>query len=403
MFEKRKRITMPLLLSRMISVLGNTAAAVILPIVLLEKTGSPLAAGTLSLACGLPQFLAGVFGGAALDRFNRRNISVLSDLISAVCVAALPLTDRICGLSFGWFLFFGILGAIGDIPGMTARGVLLPAAVKQDGLDLQRFVGISQALDSLAGILGPAAAALLISWIGGPASLWVTSSLSLLAALITLTVPRSIGTVGAQSDEKTADPPANPLRAGLHIILKTDRRIPAAMLLSAGILMIAASYQELIFPVHFTQIGRPQLVGYMFSMMALGLLIGPALYSIFMQKLKRRTWYVLSISGAAAGMTIMGTLASEPAILFGAALAGACCGSFSALLGYLILEKVPEETLGSVLGMQNAFFLAAPPAAVFICSLLVTGFGTRIASFLLIGLLLFFAFAALRIKSMRNL
>lgn len=174
-------VTLRLLISRLFSVFGNTAAAIVLPLVLLATTGDPLAAGTLSLCVGIPQFLAGIFGGAALDRFNRRTVSIVSDVISAACVAALPLIDLLVGLNLGWFILFGVLGAIGDIPGMTARSVLLPQACEYDGLDVQRFVGISQAVDSLAGILGPAFAAVLMTVIGDSGALWVTAAFSLVA------------------------------------------------------------------------------------------------------------------------------------------------------------------------------------------------------------------------------
>ena len=36
----------------------------------------------------------------------------------AACVAALPVVDAVAGLSFGWFVLFGVLGAVGDVPGM---------------------------------------------------------------------------------------------------------------------------------------------------------------------------------------------------------------------------------------------------------------------------------------------
>lgn len=398
----QRSITFKLIVSRIFSVLGNAAAAVVLPIVLLAETGKPLAAGTLALACGVPQFLAGILGGAALDRFNRRNISIISDLISAVCVAALPLVHMTAGLSLGWFIFFGILGAIGDIPGMTARSVLLPEAVEYDGLNLQRFVGISQAADSLAGILGPAFAAVLVGTMGGIRALWITSAVSLLGALVTLTVPQKIGCMAGKADARSGSIVA-PIKEGLRIMFRTDKVILSSILLSAGILIITACYQNLIFPVYFTETKRPELLGYILSMLALGLLVGPILYSVFVSKLKKRTWYVVSIIGTAIGITIMGSLISYPVILFGAIFAGTCCGPFSALLGYLLIERVPEEKLGSVMGMQNAFLLITPPAAVFISSALVTALGYTVTSYILIGALWIFSAAALTTKHMRHL
>ena len=88
-----------------------------------------------------------------LDVLNRRDVSAVSDLVSAASVAMRPVVDATVGLSFGWFVAFGLIGAIGDVPGMTARDALLPAVCKKDG------VGVSQSAESLVAVVGPSAAA----------------------------------------------------------------------------------------------------------------------------------------------------------------------------------------------------------------------------------------------------
>ena len=150
------RTSIRFLVSNALSLLGNSIAAVALPLILLATTGDALAAGTLALICAVPQMAIGIVGGAALDRFNRRTISIASDLVSAASIALIPIVDMIWGLNFWWFVALGLLGAVGDIPGMTARDALLPAVTKHDDVDLQRFMGLSQSLDSLVTIVGPA-------------------------------------------------------------------------------------------------------------------------------------------------------------------------------------------------------------------------------------------------------
>ena len=96
----RPRKTAPCyLLSCACSLLGNSVAGVILPLVLLATTGDALAAGTLALICAVPQFVIGLIGGALTDRFNRRNVSIVSDILSAASVALLPVVDMVWGLS----------------------------------------------------------------------------------------------------------------------------------------------------------------------------------------------------------------------------------------------------------------------------------------------------------------
>ncbi|MGI6105960.1 MAG: MFS transporter [Raoultibacter sp.] len=403
--------TIRFLASKFISTLGNASAAVVLPLVLLAITGDPLAAGTLALACGVPQFLAGIFGGALLDRFNRRNVSVISDFISAACVAALPIVEMTAGLNLGWFILFGVLGAIGDIPGMTARSVLLPSVTERDGLDLQRFVGISQAMDSLAVIVGPALAAVLIGTIGGIPAFWVTAGLSLCAALITLSLPRSIGTIKVDETPVVSDTTTGSLlsstlaslKVGIKVMFRTDGIITAAILLSTAMTMVIGSYQGLVLPVYFTELNQPERLGYVLSALSLGLLIGPLVYAALTEKLKRRTWFLISMVGMVLGMGIMAALPAYPVLLFGAFFAGLTCGPFSALLGFLVLDKVPEENRGAVFGFQNSFLLVASPLAVFGSSILVTILGTQFASWVLFGFWVLMTIVALNNRSMKRL
>ena len=70
------RTSIRFLVSNALSLLGNSIAAVALPLILLATTGDALAAGTLALICAVPQMAIGIVGGAALDRFNRRTITL---------------------------------------------------------------------------------------------------------------------------------------------------------------------------------------------------------------------------------------------------------------------------------------------------------------------------------------
>lgn len=89
------RTSIRFLVSNALSLLGNSIASVALPLILLATTGDALAAGTLALICAVPQMIIGIVGGAALDRFNRRTISIISDVVSAASIALIPVVDMV--------------------------------------------------------------------------------------------------------------------------------------------------------------------------------------------------------------------------------------------------------------------------------------------------------------------
>lgn len=390
--HRKSRIAVQYLLSNALSLLGNSVAGVILPLILLATTGNALAAGSLALICAVPQFVIGLVGGAVLDRFNRRNVSIVSDMLSALSVALLPVVDMLWGLSFGWFVAFGLLGAIGDIPGMTARNALLPAVCEHDGRNMQKVVGLAQSLNSLTVIVGPALAAFLMSSIGDSKALWFTSAMSLGAAFATLTLPQVVGRIGQQpnGDEdresgrgvlfrSLANGARESLAAGVRVLFKSDALLTASMLLTFGITMIMGAFQGLVLPVHFTETGNPELLGYVLSAMSAGMLISSLGYSMFAHRLRRRTWFVISLVGMAAGLVIMGLLPDFPVLMSGALILGMAAGPASSLLGFFVLDRIPAENRGAALGTQNSLLLVAAPVAVFMASAIVEAWGKAIA------------------------
>ena len=409
---KRARLpwtTVRFVASGTLSLLGNSVAGVVIPLVLLARTGDALAAGSLALICAIPQMLIGLLGGALLDRVNRRSISIISDIVSAASVALLPVVDIVFGLDFGWFVVLGLMGAIGDIPGMTARDTLLPEVVAKDGIDLQRFLGVSQSLESIVTIMGPALAALLIGLGTDSAALWVTAALSFAAAVVTLTLPRSLGSVKSGEERADAKPKSvlalakHSLGEGVNVLFKRDALLRTSMLLTFGIVMVLGSFQGIVLPVFFTNSGDPSHLGYVLSAMSAGLLVGSLGYAALTPKLSRRAWFSVSLLGMAIAVVALGCLPPYVAMLAAALGLGIAAGPASALLGFFAYDRIPGESRGSALGTQNALMLVAAPVAVFATSVVVEIWGVSVAGLALAGCWLLITAWALTTKAMRNL
>lgn len=400
------RATLPFVASSSFSLLGNSIAGVILPLVLLAKTGDALAAGTLAIVCAFPQVLAGVFGGALLDRFSRRDLSVLSDLISAASIAALPIIDMTVGLSFGWFVVCGIIGAIGDIPGMTARDTLLPAVIEHDNLDLQRFMGVSQSIDNLVVIVGPAVASMGMGFLGAANTLWLTAALSFIAAMTTLFVPRAVGVppkAGHSRGTGLVRTAMQSTKEGVRVLFKSDAVLRASVVLGMLIVIVMGSYQGMVLPVFFTQENAPTLLGYVLSAMSVGALVGSLGYAKFAYAMKRHTWYAISFVGMAIGIAALGLLASYGVILAGAAMLGLFSGPVSALFGYFVYGLIPDEHRGAALGTQNSMLLVVAPIAVFATSIVIEIVGVGMTSLVLALGWILLTLYALVMKAMREI
>src|SRR3954451_21347009 len=110
-----------LLLANAISMIGNNFSAVAIPWFVLETTGSPARTGVVAFATVLPTVMTAIFGGAFVDRFGNKRVSVVADAISGGTVALIPLLDHTIGLAFWQLVLLVFLGALLDAPGNTAR------------------------------------------------------------------------------------------------------------------------------------------------------------------------------------------------------------------------------------------------------------------------------------------
>lgn len=360
-----KVISVAYLASYFLSVLGNLIAAVALPLIVLQVTGSALGAGAVAAAAAIPAVLAGLLVGVVIDRVNRVTASVVCDLISFVSVAALPVIDMVSGVNLGWFILLGIIGSLGDVPGATAREALLPAIVRHGGISSERLVGLTEMLGAIALLLGPAAAGTLMVLFEGSQVLWITAATSLSAALLTLVIPKRVGVIDHTASTRAPNTHAvwGQLREGWRVLFR-DSFLAHITLLSFVSAMVLASLQGLILPVYFTQIEQPGMLGFVFTAIAAGMLIGGTIYVIAGRRGKRKAWFVAGLLGCTAGFGVTATLGSAWVVFAGVFIVGISSGLFGSVLGVLLVERIPEQLRGRIMGTQNAIMTAAAPIAI---------------------------------------
>ncbi|GAA3601885.1 hypothetical protein GCM10022223_17040 [Kineosporia mesophila] len=389
------RVVLAYLGSYFLSVLGNSIAAVALPLVILQSTGSPLKAGVVAAATAVPAVLAGLFMGTVIDRINRRTSSIVTDLVSAATTAALPLVALTTDLTVGWFILFGVLGSLGDVPGLTAREALLPAISRNSGMTPERLVGLRESLGALCIVIGPAAAAGALTFFDGPTVLWVTAATSLAAALVTLLIPGTLTTVEAPG-------PGTGIRAGWKALFSSPFLVTTTALICLSAVVLAA-LQGLVLPVHFTSTGRPNQLGLVLTTLALGLLLGSGLYALAARTRSRRFWLVTGMAGTVVGFAVTATLLSTVVILTGAFLIGFSSGLFASLLGVLSMERIDDDLRGRVMGTQNALMTGAPALGIMGAAVLTEKAGVEVAAATLASIWALGALTAVLVPATRDL
>ena len=330
-----------------LSLLGNGVASVLLPLLVLASTGDVSAAGLVA--------------GVIIDRFNRRNVSIVSDFISAAAIAALPLIDAVVGLNLTWFIVIAALGAIWDVPGMTAREALLPKLVVAGG-KLDRVVGIRESVAAFMLLAGPGLGGAIV-WIFGVGSLpfILTALTSLTAALLTFGIDADKGKVNWKPLTITGVV-TDLLGCGQFLV--RHRLVFSITMLSCFYAAVIVILQTVLVPAYFLEEAMPHLSGMTLSDFALGGFVGVGIYALAVNKVSRRMFLVVGTTGFSIGFAVIGGLFS-PWIMLGATVfIGMTNGPLGAVLGTVMIEAIPDELRGRVMGTQNALMRAIPALAV---------------------------------------
>lgn len=378
-----------------LSLLGQGIGSVVLPLLVLARTGDVLAAGVLATVTTAASAAAGLVSGLFVDRIDRRRVSVACDLLAAAAVAALPVVDALVGLNLTWFLVIGVVSALIRVPGMTARETLLPALARLGAPgSLDRLVASRETVGNVLILAGPGIGGVLIGVLGPTSGLMLaTSATSLLAALTALALDPRAGAVGPRDRGAPGAPrlAGSARRAVADLVdawgfLGRQRLVLGATLLTSMLAAVLGALQSTLMPAYFTGEGLAGLTGLTLSAIAGGSIAGSALYAAIADRLRRRTWFVVGMVGTLAGFGAVGTMASPWVVLGGAALVGLTYAPAAALLGVIIVEATPDAMRGRVLGAQNTVVLAAPALTNAPLAAVAAGAGLPVAGIVLAGL-----------------
>lgn len=358
------KATLPLFVAaETLSLFGNAAITIVLPWLVLSRTGDPSVAGLVAAVAAVPSILSTLVGGWLIDHVGQRRMSVIADVGSAVSVAGLAVADWAYGLDIGWFLVLGVLGALFDVPGMTARETLMGRVSLTSGVVLDRVVAIRQGIFGVSFLAGPAVAGVLLTVLDPIRVVWLTAACSALAALCTLVMPL----VAPAADEITDGQP----QPGGLATLWASPALRAMVVIAFGSALLTAPLITVLLPAHFSRLGQADWLGYTMSAFAAGSILGSILYAVLAAR-SRRLVYVLGLLLQTAGMAGFATLQGFWLVAAGSVLVGIGGGLLSPIFLVFFTERVAERVRGRVLSLVNALGLVATPIGLSLMALLLT-------------------------------
>jgi MFS family permease len=361
-----------LLIGNTISLVGNSLTAIALPWFALETTGSAAKTGLVASFVALPAILAGVFGGTLVDRVGFKRTSVISDIVSGLGVALIPLLYSTVGLPFWQLLALVFLGALLDIPGMTARRSLLPELADLGRIKLERVNAAFESITNLSLLLGPPIAGILIGFVGASQVLWIdTATFVVSATLVAVAIPSSIvAGRGAATGRYVSE-----MLAGFRFLRRDS--VLLALAVSLGLTnMLGAPFYSVMLPVFAERTyGDATYLGVLVGASGAGAFLGATVYGWFGHRFPRRTVWLTAFLLSPVEFWIVAIHPPLAVILAVFVFAGIWIGGVNPLLVTVRHERIPPALRGRIFSTFSAIATIATPIGTFIGGNLIAGIG----------------------------
>ncbi|UUO03008.1 MFS transporter [Mycolicibacterium novocastrense] len=364
---------------------GNGISLVAFPWLVLQRNGSALDASIVAMAGSLPLLVATLIAGAAVDYLGRRLVSMISDALSALSVAAVPvlaLTFGVEAVNVAVLATLAALGAFFDPAGMTARETMLPEAAARAGWTLDRANSVYEAVFNLAYIVGPGIGGLLIATLGGINTMWVTAS----AFVVSIVAIALLRLEGAGTPDRTSLPEGvwAGVVEGLRFVWhnRVLRTLAVVDLVVTGLYM---PMESVLFPKYFTDRDEPVQLGWVLMALSIGGLVGALGYAVSSKYINRRVTMLTAVLTLGVAMTIIAFLPPLPLILVLSAIVGLFYGPIQPIYNYVMQTRAPQHLRGRVVGVMGSLAYAAGPLGLIIAGPLADSAGLH-ATFLALAL-----------------
>lgn len=390
----RNRPLYALYAANAISFVGNQLTNLAIPWFVLSTTGSAAKTGITAFFALLPVIIAGVFGGAIVDRLGFTRSSIIADLASGSTVALIALLHGLGVLTFPLLLTLVFLGAFLDAPGETARSSLLPDLAAHGNVSPESAAASLQAIERGSRLLGAPVAGLLVAAFGAVGLLWIDAlTFAVSAAIVFLAVPHSVTVpVTAPAGNYWAE-----LRTGFGFI-RRDGLIFAIVLIAMVTNFLDVAKGSVAMPVMAKEVYNSSFaLGLMYAASGGGAVVGAILYARNAGRLSRQKVFVWSFMLVSLPMLAFPFLPPLWVVIGLQILIGLAAGPLNPIIYAVKYERVPPEMRGRVFGAISAGANLAMPAGVLLGGFLIDGIGLR-GSFAIIGALYLAATLTLRIN-----
>ncbi|MFE3739356.1 MFS transporter [Streptomyces sp. NPDC059134] len=339
-----------------VSIAGSSLTLIGVPWFVLQTTGSAADAGIVAFCATLPVVVSAIVGGPVIDRLGRRRVSVVSDLVCGLAVAAIPLLHYAGALEFWMLCALMAVSGLVHTPGLTARYVLLPDLAERAGTTLPRAASLYDAVSRGARMTGAALAGLLIAVAGAETVLLLDAVTFAGSAALIATGLRGVASAQPQRLAPVSlTTYRTELREGYAFLVR------ARLLLGITLMVMVTNgldqgWSSVLLPVHARdELGGPADLGLLTAVFGGAALLGALLYGAYGERFPRRAVFAGAFLLCGAPRFVVAALTDGTVPLAVTMAAGGfAAGVLNPILTTVIYERVPDALRSRVSSVTTA-------------------------------------------------
>ena len=307
-----------------------------------EFNATPADLAWVMAALGVASLLGSVWSGLAVDRLGPRRVLIVGELLFIPAVLAMILADSIVSFSIVVF-FVGLLSA----PIYTAVAAIAPFLTTRPG-ELARINSRIETGTWAAFVVGPAAGALLVSWVSLDSIFVLDAASSLLGVLLVLPIR-------LRAPDRQVEPQSirEALLAGIRYAAGQPR-LRFYLLTGTSVWLAYGTFSSLepLFYREVLEVG-PETLGWVNSLFGVGMVTGTALVPRLPAFWRRSPALATLVSlNGLAGLLYVGT-SRLAVVVVGAVCWGAVIGVLSPVYRTLVQAATPDHLMGRVQGASQ--------------------------------------------------
>jgi MFS family permease len=360
---------------QMISLTGTWVQSVAQQWLVLKLTGSAFELGLVTTVQFTPLLLFSLVGGVVADRVTKRDLLLVTQVVSLLLAAALGTLVRTGTVQYWHVLVFAALLGTVNAFYTPARQAFVPELVHKDAM--LNAVALNSAIFNGARVIGPAVGGVLVAALGLSLNFYL-NALSYVAVIIgLLLIKRRPPKLEARAGSMWSN-----LGEGLSYIKSAP--VVLTLLLLVGITSLFALNFTVLLPLLAEYVLHVGSSGYGFAMAATGTgsLGGAIFLAFFTRREYARRLVYLGIFGLCLMEIVLSfsrVLGLSIAVLVAAGLAQTL---FTTTANTSILTLTPRHLQGRVMSVYSLMFLGVTPFGSLLAGWVAQRYGAPAAFFL---------------------